>query len=70
MLYRLLRHIYGAEHVTYARNLTDVDDKINARAARDYPGLPLNEAIANVTQTTTTQFHADIDALGTLRPTS
>ena len=48
VLYRLLRHIYGAEHVTYARNLTDVDDKINARAARDYPGLPLNEAIAKM----------------------
>jgi len=70
VLYRLLRHIYGAEHVTYARNLTDVDDKINARAARDYPGLPLNEAIAKVTETTTAQFHADIDALGTLRPTT
>ncbi|MBN9450506.1 MAG: cysteine--tRNA ligase [Bosea sp.] len=70
VLYRLLRHIYGADHVTYARNLTDVDDKINARAARDYPGLPLNEAIAKVTETTTAQFHADIDALGTLRPTT
>lgn len=70
VLYRLLRHVYGADHVTYARNLTDVDDKINARAARDYPGLPLNEAIARVTETTTAQFHADIDALGTLRPTT
>ncbi len=70
VLYRLLRHIYGADHVTYARNLTDVDDKINARAARDYPGLKLNEAIARVTETTTAQFHADIDALGTLRPTT
>ncbi|MCR4522603.1 MULTISPECIES: cysteine--tRNA ligase [Bosea] len=70
VLYRLLRHIYGAEHVTYARNLTDVDDKINARAARDYPGLPLNAAIAKVTETTTAQFHADIDALGTLRPST
>ncbi|MDX3807774.1 cysteine--tRNA ligase [Bosea thiooxidans] len=70
VLYRLLRHIYGAEHVTYARNLTDVDDKINARAARDFPGLKLNEAIAKVTQTTTAQFHRDIDALGTLRPTT
>ena len=68
VLYRLLRHLYGADHVTYARNLTDVDDKINARAARDYPGLPLNEAIARVTQGTTAQFHADIDALGNLRP--
>ena len=68
VLYRLLRHLYGADHVTYARNLTDVDDKINARAARDYPGLPLNEAIAKVTQATTAQFHADIAALGCLPP--
>ncbi|SEG65532.1 cysteine--tRNA ligase [Bosea lathyri] len=68
VLYRLLRHLYGAEHVTYARNLTDVDDKINARAARDYPGLPLNEAIAKVTEGTTAQFHADIGALGNLPP--
>ncbi|MFJ5369834.1 cysteine--tRNA ligase [Bosea sp. CER48] len=70
VLYRLLRHIYGAEHVTYARNLTDVDDKINARAARDFPGLKLNEAIAKVTETTTAQFHHDVDALGNLRPTT
>jgi cysteinyl-tRNA synthetase len=68
VLYRLLRHLHGADHVTYARNLTDVDDKINARAARDYPGLALNQAIAKVTQTTTAQFHADVDALGCLRP--
>ncbi|WNJ88419.1 cysteine--tRNA ligase [Bosea sp. 685] len=68
VLYRLLRHLYGADHVTYARNLTDVDDKINARAARDYPGLPLNQAIAKVTQGTTVQFHADIGALGNLPP--
>ena len=33
LLYRLLRHVYGPDHVTYARNITDVDDKINARAA-------------------------------------
>ncbi|MEN5082300.1 cysteine--tRNA ligase [Bosea sp. TWI1241] len=68
VLYRLLRHVYGPQHVTYARNLTDVDDKINARAARDYPALPLNEAIGRVTQATTAQFHADVDALGCLRP--
>ena len=49
VLFRLLRHIYGAEHVTYARNITDVDDKINARAAEEYPDLPLNEAIRKVT---------------------
>ncbi|MBN9472059.1 MAG: cysteine--tRNA ligase [Bosea sp.] len=68
VLYRLLRHLYGEAHVRYARNLTDVDDKINARAARDYPDLPLNQAIAKVTETTTAQFHADVDALGNLRP--
>ena len=77
VLYRLLRHLAkqgvwdggkGETRVTYARNLTDVDDKINARAARDFPGLPLNEAIAKVTEATTAQFHADIAALGCLPP--
>jgi cysteinyl-tRNA synthetase len=68
-LFRLLRHIYGAEHVTYVRNITDVDDKINDRAARDFPGLPLNEAIRKVTEKTATQFHADVAALGCLPPT-
>lgn len=69
VLYRLLRHIYGADHVTYARNITDVDDKINARAAQEYPDLPLNEAIARVTELTIIQFHKDIAALGVLEPT-
>jgi cysteinyl-tRNA synthetase len=69
VLYRLLRHIYGAEHVTYVRNITDVDDKINARAAQEYPNLPLNEAIRAVTEKTERQFHEDVDALGCLRPT-
>ncbi|MEQ1653808.1 MAG: cysteine--tRNA ligase, partial [Hyphomicrobium sp.] len=69
VLYRLLRHVYGPEHVTYARNITDVDDKINARALRDYPGLPLNDAIARVTEKTADQFHADVKALGCLEPT-
>ncbi len=68
VLFRLLRHRYGAGHVTYARNITDVDDKINARAAEEYPGLPLNEAIRTVTEKTERQFHADVDALGCLRP--
>ena len=36
VLFRLLRHLYGEEHVTYVRNITDVDDKINARAARGF----------------------------------
>ena len=50
VLFRLLRHLYGAGHVTYVRNITDVDDKINERAARDFPDLPLNEAIRRVTE--------------------
>lgn len=69
VLFRLLRHVYGAEHVTYARNITDVDDKINARAARDYPDLPFNEAIRRVTESTNAQFQADVTALGNLAPT-
>src|SRR5271169_4732166 len=69
VLFRLLRQIYGADHVTYVRNITDVDDKINARAERDFPGLPLNEAIAKVTEATERQFQEDVSALGALPPT-
>jgi len=69
VLFRLLRHLYGEAHVTYVRNITDVDDKINERAARDFAGLPLNEAIRKVTEQTEKQFHDDVDALGCLRPT-
>ena len=69
VLFRLLRHLYGAAHVTYARNITDVDDKINERAARDFPDLPLNEAIAAVTRRTSERFHKDVAALGCLEPT-
>ncbi len=68
VLYRLLRHLYGADHVTYVRNITDVDDKINARAARDFPGLKLNESIRKITETTNAQFQADVAALGCLAP--
>ncbi|HMB48284.1 MAG TPA: cysteine--tRNA ligase [Afifellaceae bacterium] len=68
VLYRLLRHLYGVEHVTYVRNITDVDDKINARAAQDYPDLPLNEAIRKVTAATEEQYHKDVAALGNLKP--
>ena len=64
VLFRLLRHAFGRGHVTYARNITDVDDKINARAREEYPDLPVNEAIAEVTTKTTEQFHHDIAALG------
>jgi len=69
VLFRLLRHLYGEKHVTYVRNITDVDDKINDRAARDFPGLPLNEAIRKVTEKTAAQFASDAAALGALRPT-
>jgi cysteinyl-tRNA synthetase len=69
VLFRLLRHLYGADHVTYVRNITDVDDKINARAAEEYPALPLNEAIRKVTEKTDQQFHDDVAALGCLPPT-
>ena len=69
VLFRLLRHVYWADHVTYVRNITDVDDKINARAARDFPGLPLNAAIREVTEKTAAQFHSDVKALGCREPT-
>jgi cysteinyl-tRNA synthetase len=69
VLFRLLRHLYGARHVDYVRNITDVDDKINDRAAEEYPGLPLNEAIRKVTEKTAKQFHEDVSALGCLAPT-
>jgi cysteinyl-tRNA synthetase len=69
VLFRLLRHLYGADHVSYVRNITDVDDKINARAAEEYPDLPLNEAIRQVTEKTDRQYHEDVAALGCLTPT-
>ena len=69
VLFRLLRHVYGADHVTYVRNITDVDDKINARAARDFPDKPLNEAIRAVTEKTANQYFTDTAALGCLEPT-
>lgn len=69
VLFRLLRHVYGENHVTYVRNITDVDDKINARALRDFPDLKLNEAIRRVTEKTETQYVADVATLGCLNPT-
>jgi cysteinyl-tRNA synthetase len=68
VLFRLLRRLYGERHVAYVRNITDVDDKINERAARDFPALALNEAIRQLTETTAKQFHEDIGALGCLEP--
>lgn len=75
VLFRLLRHLYGEAHVTYVRNITDVDDKINARALRDFGTeiasgkLTLNEAIRRVTEKTADQYHRDVAALGCLPPT-
>ncbi len=60
--FRLLRHLYGEEHVKYVRNLTDVDDKINARAAEE--GVPIQQ----ITARTIRQFHEDIAALNVLPP--
>jgi cysteinyl-tRNA synthetase len=63
VLFRLLRHLYGPQHVTYVRNITDVDDKINARAAER--GIPIRE----LTEQTYANFKADVAALGCLPPT-
>ena len=63
ILFRLLRHLYGKDHVTYVRNITDIDDKINARARQE------NITIRELTERTGNQFQQDISALGVLPPT-
>jgi cysteinyl-tRNA synthetase len=71
VLNRLLRHVYGAGHVTYVRNFTDVDDKINAEALRrQKAGAPgtLEDLIHQRTDETIAWYHADMDALGAMRP--
>ena len=70
-LYRLLRHVYGPDHVTYVRNFTDVDDKINAEALRRQKAGAagtLEDLIHQRTEETIAWYHADMDALGALRP--
>ncbi|ACL56628.1 cysteine--tRNA ligase [Methylobacterium nodulans] len=62
LLFRLLRHLYGEGAVTYVRNVTDVDDKINARAAER--GI----SIRALTDETLAAFHADLRRLGVLMP--
>ena len=62
VLYRVLRQTYGREHVRYVRNITDIDDKINAAARNN------GEPIAALTARTTAAFHEDMAALGNLPP--
>jgi cysteinyl-tRNA synthetase len=69
VLFRLLRQAYREASVVYTRNVTDVDDKIIARAQRDFPALSLNEAIARVTEGTLRQYREDVAAVGCLPPT-
>src|SRR5208283_5242953 len=63
VLFRLLRHLYGDAHVSYVRNITDVDDKINARAAER--GISIRE----LTEETTAVYNQDVAALNCLVPT-
>ncbi|WP_439142776.1 cysteine--tRNA ligase [Planktotalea sp.] len=62
-LFRLLRHVYGEANVTYVRNFTDVDDKINARAAET------GQSIREITDGTIGLYLSDMDAVGALHPT-
>jgi cysteinyl-tRNA synthetase len=62
VLYRLLRDTYGAGHLRYVRNITDIDDRINAAAHKN------REPIAALTARTTAAFHEDLVALNTLPP--
>jgi cysteinyl-tRNA synthetase len=71
VLYRLLRHVYGADHVTYARNFTDVDDKINATAlSRKEAGAEgsLEDLIQERTNETISWYLEDMGALGAMEP--
>ena len=61
-LFRLMRHVFGAENVTYARNFTDVDDKINARAAEE------GREISDLTAETAQWYLDDMAAIGVLEP--
>ncbi|WP_068081918.1 cysteine--tRNA ligase [Polycladidibacter stylochi] len=62
VLARVLRQLYGKQNVTYVRNITDVDDKINARAAQE--GISIRE----LTNKTAQQYHEDMAALGAMPP--
>src|ERR1700758_5072987 len=63
VLFRLLRSIFGERHVLYAANVTDVDDKINQKALAE--GVPIETITARYLDA----YHADMSALGALKPT-
>ncbi|MCA3563008.1 MAG: cysteine--tRNA ligase [Methylocystis sp.] len=70
VLFRLLRHLYGEKHVTYVRNVTDIDDKINQRAFDRWTRKrPLLDEVKALTDITAAQYEADVAALGNLPPT-
>ncbi|HEX4293323.1 MAG TPA: cysteine--tRNA ligase [Rhizomicrobium sp.] len=71
VVFRLLRHLYGPGHVNYVRNITDIDDKINARAAEvaQARGIDIEAARAEITAATAKQYLDDVTALGCLAPT-
>jgi len=66
LMVRVLRDAYGPQAVVFARNLTDVDDKITTAARTRFPDLPILEALARVTDPAIAQWHADTHALGAL----
>lgn len=68
LLFRLLRHMYGAEHVTYIRNITDIDDKINARAQDLKGDRAILDVVRELTASTGRVYHEDVTALGCLPP--
>jgi cysteinyl-tRNA synthetase len=63
VLFRLLRRLYGVDHVVYAANVTDVDDRINQKAIAE--GVP----IRTITDRYLDAYNADMAVLGALRPT-
>ena len=71
VLFRLLRHLYGESHVTYVRNITDIDDKINARAKERLGdrNVPILDVVRELTDETARIYDEDVAALGCLPPT-
>ena len=72
VLFRLLRHVYGPDHVTYVRNITDIDDKINARALerRGDRNVPILDVVRELTEETYGVYRDDVTALGCLQPSA